>query len=366
MDNAPFRAEHIGSLPRPKALLEARKARAEGKVSAEELSRLEDEAVRAAVALQEKVGIDCLTDGEMTKSSYRDFLFESCEGFGGPVPSPLVFRQFDGKTFPGGAGRRVVGKIRRVKPLTVNDFVKLKTLTKKPIKANVPAPSTAHLASGDAAIDKSAYSDRAAYFADLVQVYKEEIADLAKQGCTYLQMDEVPLALLCDPKNCETFRARGEDPDRLIGEYIDLINRSVEGRPKTMTVAVHMCRGNIGHGMADGGYEPIAERMFGTLDVDGYFLEYDTSRAGDFRPLRFLPKGKKAVLGIVTTKVAEVEDKDALKRRIDEAAKVVPLDQLCLSPQCGFASAAMEDRLPPGTVEKKLARIVEVAREVWK
>jgi 5-methyltetrahydropteroyltriglutamate--homocysteine methyltransferase len=366
MDNAPFRAEHIGSLPRPKALLEARKARAEGKVSAEELTRLEDEAVRAAVALQEKVGIDCLTDGEMTKSSYRDFLFESCEGFGGPVPSPLVFRQFDGKTFPGGAGRRVVGKVRRVKPLTVNDFVKLKTLTKKPIKANVPAPSTAHLASGDAAIDKSAYPDRAAYFADLVQVYKEEIADLAKHGCTYLQMDEVPLALLCDPKNCETFRARGEDPDRLIGEYIDLINRAVAGRPKNMTVAVHMCRGNIGHGMADGGYEPIAERMFGTLDVDGYFLEYDTPRAGDFRPLRFLPKGKKAVLGIVTTKVAEVEDKDALKRRIDEAAKVVPLDQLCLSPQCGFASAAMEDRLPPGTVEKKLARIVEVAREVWK
>jgi 5-methyltetrahydropteroyltriglutamate--homocysteine methyltransferase len=366
MNNAPFHAEHIGSLPRPKALLEARKARAEGKIPAEALAAAEDAAIKDAVALQESVGIDCLTDGEMTKSSYRDFLFESCEGFGGPVPSPLVFRQFDGKTFPGGAGRRVVGKVRRVKPLTANDFVKLKGLTKRPIKANVPAPSTAHLASGDSAIDKSTYPDRAAYFTDLVQVFRDEIADLAKAGCTYLQMDEVPLALLCDPKNQETFRARGEDPDKLIGEYIDLINRAVAGRPKDMTVCVHMCRGNLGHGMADGGYEPIAERMFGTLDVDGYFLEYDTPRAGDFKPLRFLPKGKKAVLGIMTTKIAEMESKDELKRRIDEAAKIVPLDQLALSPQCGFASAAMEDRLPPGTVEKKLGRIVEVAREVWK
>jgi 5-methyltetrahydropteroyltriglutamate--homocysteine methyltransferase len=363
--NAPFRAEHIGSLPRPKALLEARKARTEGKIGAEALKAAEDAAIRDAVALQERIGIEVLTDGEMTKTTYRDFLFENCEGFGEHVPSPLVFRQFDGKTFPGGTGRRVIGKVRRIRPLTANDFAKLKTLTKKPIKANVPAPSTAHLASGDAAIDKSAYPDRAAYFTDLVQVFRDEIADLGRQGCTYLQMDEVPLALLCDPKNRDTFRARGEDPDKLIGEYIDLINRAVADRPKDMTIAVHMCRGNIGHGMADGGYEPIAERMFGTLDVDGYFLEYDTPRAGDFKPLRFLPKGKKAVLGLMTTKQAEVESKDALKRRIDEAAKVVPLDQLGLSPQCGFASAAMEDRLPPGTVEKKLARIVEVAKEVW-
>jgi 5-methyltetrahydropteroyltriglutamate--homocysteine methyltransferase len=365
MNNAPFRAEHIGSLPRPKALLDVRKAHGEGKISAQALAAAEDAAIRDAVALQESVGIDCLTDGEMTKSSYRDFLFESCEGFGGPVPSPLVFRQFDGKTFPGGAGRRVVGKVKRIKPLTANDFIRLKGLTKKPIKANVPAPSTAHLASGDAAIDKAAYPDRAAYFTDLVQVFRDEIADLAKAGCTYLQMDEVPLALLCDPKNQETFRARGEDPDKLIGEYIDLINGAVAGRPKDMTVCVHMCRGNIGHGMADGGYEPIAERMFGTLDVDGYFLEYDTPRAGDFRPLRFLPKGKKAVLGIMTTKVAEVESKDELKRRIDEAAKVLPLDQLAISPQCGFASDVVGNLISADDQKRKLELVVETARQVW-
>jgi len=199
----------------------------------------------------------------------------------------------------------------------------------------------------------------------VIGVMREEIADLARRGCTYLQMDEVPLAVLCDPRNRDIVRQRGEDPDLVIDSYINAINQSVKNRPGNMTVAVHMCRGNIGHGMADGGYDAIAERMFGTLDVDGYFLEYDTPRAGDFAPLRFIPRGKKAVLGLVTTKLPEVESADSLKRRIDEAARTKPLEDLALSPQCGFSSVASRGRLTMDQVEAKLARIVDVADQVW-
>jgi 5-methyltetrahydropteroyltriglutamate--homocysteine methyltransferase len=195
---------------------------------------------------------------------------------------------------------------------------------------------------------------------------REEIADLASRGCIYLQMDEVPLAVICDPKNMEVIRKRGDDPDELVDLYIDAINNSLRDRPATMTVCVHMCRGNAGHGMASGGYEPVAERMFNRLNVDGFFLEYDTPRAGDFAPLRHLPRPKKAVLGLMTTKNPEVESADSLKRRIDEATKYADLDRLCLSPQCGFASVPIRGRgLTMDDAERKLARIVEVADSVW-
>jgi len=194
---------------------------------------------------------------------------------------------------------------------------------------------------------------------------REEIADLARRGCTYLQMDEVPMAVLCDPRNQQRVRERGENPDGLIDTYIDAINQSIKERPAGMTVAVHLCRGNLGHGMADGGYEPVADRMFNLLHVDGFFLEYDTPRAGDFAPLRFLPKGKVAVLGLVSTKQPEVESADGLKRRIDEAATRAPIEQLALSPQCGFSSVARAGRFAPDLVERKLARIVEVAADIW-
>ncbi len=214
-------------------------------------------------------------------------------------------------------------------------------MTARPIKANLPTPSVAHFFTGDAVLDRAAYGDREELMDDLARIMREEIADLGARGCTYLQMDEVPLAVICDPKNMDVVRARGDDPDELIDLYIDAINHSIIDRAADMTVCVHLCCGNHAQGMADGGYEPIAERMFDRLDVDGYFLEYDTPRAGDFTPLRHLPKPKRAVLGLVSTKVPELETVDALKRRIDEATKFIELERLCLSPQCGFASVQL-------------------------
>jgi 5-methyltetrahydropteroyltriglutamate--homocysteine methyltransferase len=225
----------------------------------------------------------------------------------------------------------------------------------------------AHFFTGDIVLDRSIYPTAKALMDDLARIMREEIADLAKRGCTYLQMDEVPLAVICDRDNQEVVRKRGDDPDELIDLYIDAINDSIRDRPAGMTVCVHMCRGNAGHGMADGGYEPIAERMFNRLAVDGFFLEYDTPRAGDFSPLRHLPKPKKAVLGLMTTKDASLEPVDALKQRIEDATKFVDLDRLCISPQCGFASVPVRisQALSMSDVERKLARVVEVAAEVW-
>jgi 5-methyltetrahydropteroyltriglutamate--homocysteine methyltransferase len=240
-------------------------------------------------------------------------------------------------------------------------------MTRRPIKANLPTPSVAHFFTGDAVLDRAAYRNREELMYDLARIMREEIADLAARGCTYLQMDEVPLAVICDRNNMEVVRKRGDDPDQLIDLYLDAINNSIGERPTNMTVCVHLCRGNYAQGMADGGYEPIAERMFDQLDVDGYFLEYDTPRAGDFSPLRHLPKPKKAVLGLVSTKLSELESADALKRRVDEATKFIDLERLCLSPQCGFASvpARAGRGFAMDLTERKLARVVEVAREIW-
>jgi len=361
----PFRAEHVGSFPRPERLLKAREDYAGEKLPREELKRIEQDCIRDVVAMQERVGIGAITDGEYPKTGWREFLFEKCEGFEGErVESPFAFTQFDGKQWKAQGVTKAVRKIRRREPLSADDYDVLKTMTKRPIKANIPTPSIAHMP-GDDAFDRSVYRDRDAYLADVVKVMREEIADLAARGCAYLQMDEVPLAVLCDSKNRDIVRQRGENPDQVIDSYIDAINQAVKGRPSQMTIAVHMCRGNIGHGMASGGYDAIAERMFGKLDVDGYFLEYDTPRAGDFAPLRFIPKAKKAVLGLVTTKLPEVESADSLKRRIDEAARSKDIADLCLSPQCGFSSVATRGRLSMDQVEAKLARIVEVADRVW-
>jgi methionine synthase II (cobalamin-independent) len=364
----PYRAEHVGSFPRPDALMGAREAFAAGRIDRAALARVEDAAVRDVVAMQERVGIGAITDGEYRKAGWRDFLFEKVEGFGTEaVAQDFTFTLFDGTPWkPFGAERPAVSRLRRTRPITADDFAALKPMTTRPVKANLPTPSIAHAMSGERAFDHAVYSDRAAYLADLARIYREEIADLAGRGCTYLQLDEVPLALLCDPKNQAVVRARGEDPEALIDAYIGVINDCIRDAPATMAIGVHMCRGNVGHGMASGGYEPIAERMFNRLNVDGFFLEYDTPRAGDFAPLRFLPAPKKAVLGLLTTKLSEIESADSLKRRIDEAAKYADLDRLAISPQCGFASAARrEGRLTMGQVEAKLARVVEVAHQVW-
>jgi 5-methyltetrahydropteroyltriglutamate--homocysteine methyltransferase len=221
-----------------------------------------------------------------------------------------------------------------------------------------------HSGGGDATA-RPGYPDREAYMADIAVIYREEIADLGRLGCTYLQLDDVALPVICDPENWERVKARGEDPDRNIDLYIDTINAAVRDRPAGMSVCVHMCRGNRGDGMASGGYEPIAERMFNRLDVDGFLLEYDTPRAGDFSPLRFVPKGKTVALGLVSTKLTELETVDALKARIEEAARYVDIDQLCLCPQCGFASSFFIARFTEADEERKLARLVEAADAIW-
>ena len=364
----PYRAEHVGSLPRPERLMAAREQFAAGKLPRTDLTQIEDECIREAVAMQERVGIGAITDGEYRKRGWREFLYDKCDGFGPEtVERAFPIRLYDGTTAPPIREPRVTARVTRREPLSADDFSALKTMTRGPIKANLPTPSVAHFFTGDAVLDRAAYSNREELMDDLARIMREEIADLAARGCTYLQMDEVPLAVICDPKNMEVVRARGDDPDELIDLYIDAINHSNLDRPANMTVCVHLCRGNYAQGMADGGYEPIAERMFDRLDVDGYFLEYDTPRAGDFSPLRYLAKPKKAVLGLVSTKVSEIEWVDALKRRIDDATKFIDLERLCLSPQCGFASvpARAGRGFPMDLTERKLARVVEVAEQVW-
>jgi 5-methyltetrahydropteroyltriglutamate--homocysteine methyltransferase len=364
----PYRAEHVGSLPRPERLMAAREQYAAGKLRTIQLTHVEDECIREAVAMQERVGIGAITDGEYRKRGWREFLYDKCDGFGPEmVERAFPIRLYDGTTAPPIREPKITARLKKREPLSADDFSALKTMTRGPIKANLPTPSVAHFFTGDTVLDRAAYGDREELMDDLARIMREEIADLAARGCTYLQMDEVPLAVICDQRNMEVVRARGDDPDELIDLYIDAINHSIIDRPAEMTVCVHMCRGNYAQGMADGGYEPIAERMFDRLDVDGYFLEYDTPRAGDFSPLRHLPKPKKAVLGLVSTKVPEIETVDALRRRIDEATKFIDLDRLCLSPQCGFASvpARAGRGFPMDLTERKLARVVEVAEQVW-
>ena len=364
----PYRAEHVGSLPRPEHLMAAREQYGQGKLSKAELTQVEDQCIREAVAMQERVGIGAITDGEYRKRGWREFLYDKCDGFGpDTVERAFPIRLYDGTTAPPIREPKVTAKLKRREPLSADDFSALKTMTRGPIKANLPTPSVAHFFTGDPVLDRTAYGNREELMDDLARIMRQEIADLAARGCTYLQMDEVPLAVICDPNNMEVLRARGDDPDELIDLYINAINDSIIDRPANMIVCVHMCRGNYAQGMADGGYEPIAERMFDRLDVDGYFLEYDTPRAGDFGPLRHLPKPKRAVLGLVSTKVPELESVDALKRRIDEAMKFVDLERLCLSPQCGFASvpARAGRGFPMDLTERKLARVVEAAAQIW-
>jgi methionine synthase II (cobalamin-independent) len=365
-ERPPFRAEHVGSFPRPDALIKARDAYAAGTLDLAGLRKVEDKAVAEIVAMQERVGIGAVTDGEFRRTSWRDAPFEHFAGFTEErKEADFTFRLFDGSTRKAGPVPSVVAKLSRASPMTADTFGLLVPMTKGLAKANLPTPSVTHFFRGRAQIDKKIYPDIEGYFADVARLYREEVADLARRGCKYLQMDEVPLALLCDPNIKAIVKKRGEDPDRIVDLYIGAINDSIRDRPKDMAVAVHMCRGNQGHGMSDVGYEPLADKLFNGLEVDGFFLEYDTPRAGDFAALRFLPKGKKAALGLISTKLTEVESVASLERRIAEAAKSAPLDRLCLCPQCGFSSNVGTGRFPISLVEAKLARIVEVAHKVW-
>ena len=365
----PYRAEHIGSLPRPERLMLARRQHEAGTLSAEDLVRIEDECIADAIAMQERAGIDVITDGEYRKRGWREFFYDKVEGFGPDiVDRDFPIRLSDGTLAPLIKEPKVTAKLKRREPLTANDFARARAMTAKPIKATLPTPSIAHFFPGDRVLDRKVYGNREELLRDAAAVLREEIADLNSRGCSYVQLDEVPLAVLCDPANMDVARKRGDDPKELIDLYINAINEAVRDRPQHMTIGVHLCRGNFAEGMADGGYEPIAEKLFNRLDVDGFFLEYDTPRAGDFAPLRHLPKPRKAVLGLISTKIAATEDKDAVKRRIEEATKYVDVDRLCLSPQCGFASIPARAGLgmPMQATERKLALIVEIAREVWR
>jgi 5-methyltetrahydropteroyltriglutamate--homocysteine methyltransferase len=362
----PFRADHVGSLIRPPHLVEAHTASLQGMLPDADLHALEDAAIEDAIAMQERVGLVAITDGELRRNNWRDRFFERVDGFSkDKIESSFVFTEYSGRQRRGMPVPIVVGKLKRRRSLTADDFAFLAKRTRRTAKATLPAPSANHFFSGDKSLTGSPYQDRRAFFDDVCVIYREEIADLARAGCTYLQIDEVPIAVLCDERNKQRVRERGEDPDSLVDDYIAAINDCVRGRPAGMTICVHLCRGNQGHGQASGGYEPVAERLLQNTDVDGFFLEYDTERAGDFSPLRYLPKSRMAVLGTISTKLPELEPVDEIRRRIDEASRYADYDQLCLSPQCGFASSYMTDRFTSDDQERKLAHLVKIAHEIW-
>lgn len=365
-DGPPFRADHVGSLLRPPPLIEARERHLAGTLGPEALGVVEDTCIREAIAMQERVGLQGITDGEFRRSSWRNGFFLNVDGFAEEwEESTFDFRLDGGKTQKTAPVPRVVGKLKRRSGIATGEFAFVRNHTGRTPKITLPAPSVMHFFRGDVAVDRTVYPDVRDYMADVSAIYREEIADLATLGCTYIQFDDVALPILCDPENQALIRARGEDADALVDLYIDALNDAVRDRPDGVSVCVHMCRGNVGAGIASGGYEPIAERMFNRLDADGLFLEYDTERAGDFAPLRFAPPHLRIALGLVSTKTPAVEDPDLLRRRIDEAARYAGLDQLALCPQCGFASGFKTARLSLDDEERKLANMVEVARQVW-
>jgi 5-methyltetrahydropteroyltriglutamate--homocysteine methyltransferase len=364
----PFRADHVGSLLRPQKLRDAREARERNALPAAELARIEDEAIREVVKLQEELGLKSVTDGEFRRYSWnKDFL----EGFSGvrTVIGQIAvrFHSDQGELEAKPTGFRIEGKLGRPKGIFVDAFKFLKPLTKATPKVTFPSPTLLHFRGGRDAIDRAAYPDMDLFYDDLARVFREEVADLAAAGCRYIQIDETNFAYLCDPKLREQVRANiHEDPATLPQKYAKLLNSVIAGRPKDMAVCIHICRGNNQSAwVSEGGYDPVAEVLFNEIGVDGYFLEYDSPRAGDFSPLRFVPKGKIVVLGLVTTKRPQLETKDELKRRIDEAARYVPLEQLALSPQCGFSSVIQGNKITVEDEMKKLRLVVEVAREVW-
>jgi 5-methyltetrahydropteroyltriglutamate--homocysteine methyltransferase len=363
----PFRADHVGSLLRPPELLAAREQYRTGALTAARLKQLEDNAILEVVHRQEDLGLKAVTDGEFRRTLWHiDFLkqFANVEVTRSPVK--VSFHTELGDTERAPSALKVTGKLARPHPIFVEHYRYLQSIARVMPKLTLPSPSILHFRGGRDAIDRQAYPDLAQFYADLARVYAEEVTDLAAAGCRYLQLDEVNFAYLCDPKLRREVQSYGEDPDQLPHTYARLINGAITSRPVDMTVCMHLCRGNFeGAWLAEGGYEPVAEVLFNEINVTGYFLEYDTSRAGDFSPLRLLPKGKTVVLGLVSSKRGALESKDELKRRIDEAARYVPIERLALSPQCGFASGERGNKLTQAEQFTKLALLVEVAREVW-
>ncbi len=361
----PFRADHIGSLLRPTRLRQAFRRHAAGELGDGEFRRIQDDSIRSVVRLQREVGLRVVSDGEFRRGSYWSRFVERTEGLA-VRDAVFKFRDAHGheQSF---TAPHVVGKVARRQPIALDEFEFLQAEAAGAVpKVTMPSPSTMHFYRGRTYADPGLYADAGAFFRDLAAVYRQEIADLAAAGCRYVQLDEVALAMLCDPAARDRAAADGASPDALAELYVDAINQAVAGRPAEMVVGVHMCRGNFkGRYLAEGGYGSVAERLFQEADVDHFLLEFDTPRAGDFAPLRFVPRHKGVVLGLVSSKTPALEPLDLLRRRIEEAARHVDPDRLALSPQCGFASTVAGNPVTEADERAKLRRVVEAAEAVW-
>jgi 5-methyltetrahydropteroyltriglutamate--homocysteine methyltransferase len=365
--NPPFRADHVGSFLRPVALIAARDRFAAGEIDAAALREVEDAAIRDVVAFQEGLGLKGITDGEYRRTFFHtDFLLQ-LDGIEQEGGMEVSFQHAAGKAINFAPPRMVVtGKVAHAKPIQRTDFEFLAGATSETAKVTIPSPTMLHFRAGREGISETAYPDMAEFFADVATAYRAEIADLSDAGCRYLQLDDTNLAYLCDDTQRENARRRGLDPDSLPRHYAGMINDALAGAADGMFTAVHLCRGNFRSSWAaEGGYEPVAEIMFNELNIDAFFLEYDDVRSGDFAPLRFVPKGKTVVLGLVTTKLGSLESRDDILRRIEEASSFVPLDQLALSPQCGFSSTVHGNDIAFDQQTAKMRLVMDVAAEVW-
>ena len=363
-DAPPFRADHVGSLLRPQPLKDAFRDFHGGRIGEPAFRVIQETCIREAVALQEGAGLSVITDGEFRRGSWFGGLLDAV---GGLTTRDALFGFHDGQ-----GGRAtfqtayVEGKLRRTRGITTAEFSFVRDLTRRTPKVTMPAPTLLHFFRGDETVSRAAYPDLDEFWRDVVAIYRDELRDLAALGCRYVQLDEVPAAMLCDPEIRAAVASRGLDPERLLEMYIGVMRAIVMERPAGMVMAMHLCRGNYkGRWMAAGGYEPVAERIFTGVPVDAFFLEYDSARAGGFEPLRFVPRETMVVLGLVSTKTPELEPVDVLRRRLDEASRQVPLEQLAISPQCGFASSVGGNPLTLDDERRKLERVVEVAELVW-
>ena len=367
----PARFDHVGSFLRPEYLIQARDQKAKGMITAEQLRTVEDKAISEIVQFQQDVGLKSITDGEFRRTYFHvDFL----QQLGGvDVGIPVTIQRPDGTLELAPPVMRVVDKVTHAKNIQLADFQYLKSQVDSTGKSGytpkvtIPSPTMLHFRGGRAGISKTAYPELdPTFYDDVAKAYGDELRSLSAAGCKYVQMDDTNLAYLCDPKMREAAKQRGDDPNELPHRYAMFINKVVAQKPAGMTLAMHLCRGNFKSTFAaSGDYEPVAEALLAEMDIDAYFLEYDDDRSGDFRPLRFLPKGKTMVLGLVTTKFGQMESKDTLKRRIDEAAKYAPMDQLALSPQCGFSSTVHGNNIAVEDQRNKLRLVIETANEVW-
>ncbi|MBM3368364.1 MAG: 5-methyltetrahydropteroyltriglutamate--homocysteine S-methyltransferase [Betaproteobacteria bacterium] len=357
----PFRADQVGSLLRPKELADARKQFKAGALDAAALKSIEDRCILDAVRTQEATGLASITDGEMRRDWWHLDFMTQLDGVTAVVnPGPKFGGTEEQPPIPS-----VTGKIGCSRPIFVDHFQYLKSVTKETAKLTIPSPAMLHLRGGRGSISKAVYPDLAAFWADTAAAYRKAIRQFGDAGCSYLQLDDVSFSYLCDPKIQDTARKNGDDPALLPRQYADAISTAVKDRPAGMTITMHTCRGNFKSSwVASGGYETVAEAMF-SAGVDAFFMEFDDERSGTFEPLRYLPRGKKVVLGLVTTKQGQLEDKETIKRRIEQAAKFVPLEDLCLSPQCGFSSTHHGNALSRDEQWRKLELVVQVAREVW-